>query len=398
MSEVVNLKSGQLFEAFAIAASPLGNVALAWEPYYVGHELQLKELSAASWHWSDAETIASVKGSAGPLTDVALGYDGSSRLLVAWSVNLGQGRHGNRWGVKARLRDSEGNWQPERLIANLPEKDSGSAASLELKVASGRKGFAVSWSAESSVSGFRVLDHNRWIPAVYLKGDTPAVSLLDTGTPLALWIQQDGKLVYASSRQDGSLNKPRTLARADSSLATSSFGNYVGAAWLFDHYTWASVWNGRRWSQPQRLGAYGEEGQSLAVAVTRGRTAVVWIRPGFDSGGSYALEEHRRGALGNWTAPSTLSPYTTASSVWAGGFASGELVLLGSRGVRAQLEIAHLRPSGKTENDTFPINARPDGEVFAVSSGVVAYAWEEDPDPDLNAYQGSSIQVWVYRP
>lgn len=416
--DVVDL-SHPLIRGFAIAASPHGDVALLWEPYSTDR-LQLKELPGTSWHWSEEETVVSAEKEStsrsgsetalelSPEGGIAVGYDGLGRLLVAWAVDLGLGPQGKRWGIKARLRDATGNWQQERLVVRLPEKESGGAASLNLELTGGKRSIALSWSAGSAVSdrpspdlsGFRILQGDEWLPLVYIRQGVPVVTFPDKSAPMVMWIREDGQIVHSFMRDDGSLDEQHVLAKADGFLTAVSSGNYTVAAWIYNFHTWASVWNGDRWSRPKRLGENGEDGGShpIAVAITAKQSAVTWIGTP-NSRGLYALEQHGRNLYGNWTHPRPLVPESRACDVGAGVSVLGEFVLFGSECSGSELEIAHVSASNRAEYDVLPFDGHFRLQAFASNSGHTgahAFAWELDSGPESNPKP--HLHVWVYRP
>lgn len=407
VSDVVGLGNDTLGH-FAIASSRRGTVAAVWERDSGSSNdarLQLSELEPGSWRWSKPETVVTgTEGDHGMAADLVIGYDGLGRLLVAWAADLGRGHNGKRWGVKARIRSATGEWKQERLIARLPDKEASGVESPGLKLSTGAKGFALSWYARTwveghaypNVSGYRILRENRWSAPVNLGADgVPLLlELPDKGQPLVLWMQPpERRLVFASIRLDGRLGKIRTLAKGNSYsafLTTCSFGNRIAAAWVYQHNTWASIWNGRRWSRPARFGENGGAEGSIAVAITRDRAAVTWINAGQNGvGGSYSLESD-----GVWSPPTPLTPDSNAVEVGAGGLTSGELILLGSG--YPDLEVAHLPSSGEASYERFEAPVDVQRPFFAASPRAVAFArehdsgWESKPDPH--------IFVWVYRP
>lgn len=404
--DATNLGSGSI--EFAIASSDKGVVALAW---LRDDQLVSSELEPSSWHWSKPEVLAtSLDETPGVPDDIALAYDGSDRLLVAWASGLGNDRHGHRRGigVNARIRDADGNWQPARLVARYPSKEARYVVGAGLTLSSGKRGFALGWYSRLSsgtdrhpnVSGFRIFDGNRWLPPVRVgaEGLPVRVELLDGQPPLALWILPlEKKLLAASLLSDGKLDKPRVLAQADSFLTTSSDAREAVAAWSYNKKTWASVWSGHSWAKPKYLGdnsAYGEFFAPLATVVARERAAVAWRIGGFTGGGSYSLLRPNTWAASSPSAFPAAHGFR-AENIEAVGLASGELALLGIDS--GHLGVVHLPLSGRARTEQFSIKTGT-SQVLASASGAraVAFAWEADlgskssPKPH--------IFVWVYRP
>ncbi len=405
--DAVNLGSESLYR-FALATSNKGVVTLAWQEDGRLGRLVLSELDPDSWHWSKPEIVASSLDKPMRVSDdIAIAYDGLGRLLVAWTSHLGNDSH-NRWRslvVKERIRNVDGTWQPVRLIARYPRKEAKYVLGPGLTLSSGKRGFALGWYSSASsiehqypnVSGFRILDGNKWLPPVHVgaEGRPVRVALLDHQPPLAVWILPlEKKLLSASLRPDGKLGKPRVLGKADSFFATSSDAKQAVAAWNYDYDTWASAWNGRRWTKPKDLGRGGSDSSAfapIATAVARGRAAVAW-----QTGGAGSFSLLQRDA---WTkaAPFASPPETKgsgAANVGAVALSSGELVLLG---IDEYLGVAHLPLRGKATNKNFSIKVGG-SQVLASAGGLraAAFAWEADlgweSSPELHIF------VWVYRP
>jgi hypothetical protein len=103
---------------FSIAASDQGSVTVVAADDW----LEVSDLRPNSWSWSKPERVAP----AGDLDirdpdPLAAAYDGSGRLLVAWTIALGT-KH-PRIGFEERLRAADGKWQP----ADRPTAKEGSA-------------------------------------------------------------------------------------------------------------------------------------------------------------------------------------------------------------------------------------------------------------------------------
>ncbi len=408
-SEVVSLSEFAL-RNYAIAASPQGKVALVWEKDDGAKaELQLSELEPGSSHWSRPVIIATSVGVMA--TDLALSYDGLGRLLVAWSTKLDPKRYGTGWGVRAALRDRSGRWQPARLVARLPRKESEYIALAVINISSGKEGFAVSWNAEGSnagaktdypnVSGFRILAGNRWSSPVMVGagGEPLFVSLLDNQLPRVLWIDPlERKLLLASLRSDGGISKPKALARADWSLTIISHGNEIVAGWTYNYRGCAGIWNAGRWESAPCLAdnTYEESNDSpIGLASSHGRVGAVWVNTSEDKGASYSVEEN-----GRWSKPASLQPSgSTAFYVAATGLPSGELILLGTDG--DSLEIAHLPTSGHPSFERENVERVStwanvyEQLVFAMSPRVIAMVREEKDGPEND--QTKHLVVWVRR-
>ena len=414
VSDVAHGAAG--FSNMALAASKQGKIAVLWG---ADEALQLEELPATSWHGSKAETVTSVGRWEGTLwvdsesqwsplaADAALGYDNQERLLAAWVAPLGEGRLGQRWGIKTRLRDRNGKWGSERLIARLPEKLNDSDLSSGVRISSLPGRFVLSWSAAASgpnddysirSSGLSILKGNKWTTPENVGSIFPAQIEPAGRSALALWIQyEDSRLVYASLTPDGRLGKRQVLAPAGGFLATSSSADGVAAAWVQDNATWVSICNGHAWSPPERLARNGGDwSDPVAIAESGKRSAVAWVRPGeLVKGASYALAKR-----GVWGKPTSLAPgeESLADSVSAGALSSGEIVIVGAawHAWQDKLEIARVPAEGRASFTEIPT---PDGTgsgVFASSPRAVAFVWEADPGPE--GHSRPELHAWVYRP
>lgn len=398
----------------AVAASKEGRVAALWG---TGESLELKELPTGSWHWSKAETVTSAGESerkvrlgyavrwSPPAADFALGYDSHERLLAAWVAPLGQGRFGQRWSIKARLRD-HGKWGPERLVARLPEKLNDADLISGIRISSPVGRFVLSWSAAASgrnddysihSSGLSILEGGRWTKPEEIGSLFPAQIQQAGSSALALWIDSgNSRLLYASLALDGKLGKPRVLAPSASFVTTSSTGDGIAAAWVQRSITWASIWNGKEWSRPERLARNGGDeprSEPVAIAGSVERKAVAWVRPGeLTKGASYAIEER-----GIWRKPRSLltGAESSANSVSAGALASGEIVLVGA-GWQQRLEITRISARGRTTASEI---STPDGSsygAFAASPRAVAFVWGAATGSE--AHPETLLHAWVYRP
>jgi hypothetical protein len=386
------------YDRFKLATSNAGVVTLAW---INGADLKVTDLRPNTWDWSKPEVVAaSVDQPVREPDDVALAYDGSGRLLVAWTVNRGNDHRG-RWrgiGVKERIRSASGNWQPSRMIALYPK---GAVRHVEwagLTLSSGKRSFALGWYADltdqrnrfPNVSGFRILKGDDWQPVVRIgaEGSPVQVQLFEGEDPQALWILPGEKrLMHASVRPDGTLGKPQVLANADWSLSTAFDSNQAVAGWEYDDQAWASVWDGRRWTKPKMLGDWNDDSAAvspIATAFSRGRASVFW-----GAGWAYSLWEH-----GEWGRTRLLSQHDSGWDVSAGALDSGEIVFsaLGHR-----FNVVHLYRSGNRTPRSYPADQNSQYEASTSSAKAVAHAWEEV------VYRGEDypiahLYVWVYRP
>jgi hypothetical protein len=252
------------------------------------------------------------------------------------------------------------------------------------------------------MSGFRILQGDTWLPPVLVKEGQPVqVQLLDSGSPQALWVLPiENKLMYAAVLSNGKLGKARVLGKAWDSLVSSSDSSQAVAGWYYNHNAWASVWNGRRWTKPKKLGDWYDDSGALspiATAISRGRAAVVWTE-----GWAYALWQH-----GKWTRTYSLPPTNLPSTNWgaiggwgvnAASLASGDIFLAGYGG---DIPIVHIRPSGRRTLRRYPINQGGDidpHQASASSARAAALAWSSDVGGSTPDTVVDHLFVWVYRP
>ncbi|MGA9761714.1 MAG: hypothetical protein WBQ14_04765 [Gaiellaceae bacterium] len=386
------------YGTFGLAASGNGTVALAWIDGS-GH-LNLSELKPDTWHWSKPEVIASSDSwPADQPEQIPLAYDGSGRLLVAWTTV--QERNGPSDSVvTARIREADGKWEPAEKIAR------GQADGIN--VSSGKRSFALGWYNTSigsgdtnavafpNVSGFRILKGSRWLPSVHVgaEGEPIEVQFVDHGRPFALWtLPIERKLMYASLQANGTLSKPRKLSNSGGSFSASFDANQAVAGWYYNHHAWASVWNGRTWTKPKKLGQWSDDSGArspIATTISRGRAAVVWTE-----GWAYALWQH-----GEWTRtysmPSTNWGAIGGWGVNAASLRSSDIFLAGFGGV---LQIVHARPAGGRTLRHYPINEGgyiESGQASASSARAVALAWSSDIG-GFGDNPNEHLFVWVYR-
>jgi len=383
---------GQTFGDYAVASSAQGDVALAFE---TGGEIKLQELPASSGSWTKPFPLtpnATERASEGALYGdrPALAYDGSGRLLVAWTASPDPDLFcdGHHWQIEAQLREPDGRWQPKKLIAPLPEGVCGVGVPNALQLSGGEHDFALSWP-----SRLRILDGNRWSPSVSV--DTPyappSVEFLADDRALALWRKPDGTIVSAPLTVSGRLGKEETLADKASDLTVASSPTRAIAAWTRGSRIWARIWSHGKWGETKRLVLNGsDQPQSIAVAITRRRAVVAWAQ-----GGEWASSGYVSKKQGDWSSPARLLPYgELADSVRAAALDSGEIVVLGPR--LDGMEVVHIPASGKIERSHLDfLWGRWD--VFSAGSKAAVLArqvnespWENGEDPHL--------LVWVYRP
>jgi hypothetical protein len=376
----------------AVAVSDQGKVTLA--AARAEGEIEVDDLQPDSWSWSEPEDMWSSVDVGDESDDIVAAYDGSGRLLVAWTDGT---------KVEGLLRAANGKWrkwQRARLIVQLPKK--GVAAGLTL--VGGKNGFALGWYDEvgnRNVSGFRILRGNKWLPTTQVgaEGSPVQVELFDNRPSMALWILPvEQKLMYASLLPNGKLGKPRVLADANGFLATSFDSSQAIAAWDYKNETWATIWNGRGWIARKRLGknASGYEGFSpIAAVISRGRAAVAWRTGYFQGGASYSFWQDGRWKVGSGaTFPATGA--TGAGDLDALALPSGEIALLGMSSYTLIAE--HSQLNGEERRKQFSIETGGLGTPASASAGGTAVlVWEGSVQASLDTTE-QHLFAWVYRP
>ena len=225
------------------------------------------------------------------------------------------------------------------------------------------------------------------------------MQFLEHRPPIALWIlPSERKLVSATVGPDGKLGQEQAVGPADSFSNTSSDGDRMVAACLFDNGIWANNWNdGGGWSRPVRLGYKPDTDRvtPLAVVTVGRRAAAIWRSRTFEGGGSFSQQ---RG--GTWTKASSIAStalygeQSTAQNFGAARLTSGEMVLLGVGS--DYLEVLHIPSAGRPywERSSIEGGGNP---APAAGGGAAAFAWEAslgewEPGTDQHLF------VWVYRP
>ena len=131
--------------SYCLRLGEQGTVDLAWVQ---GHNLFLTELASRSWDWSEPKMLASFDPRYRSADDVALAYDDSGRLLVAWTTTLDSGAG---IGVDSRVREPSGKWRRARTITRLPEDSvQHHIRWTHLALSSGKESFALGWYAEQA--------------------------------------------------------------------------------------------------------------------------------------------------------------------------------------------------------------------------------------------------------
>jgi len=388
---------GHSFGSYAVASSAQGDVALAWRAASSG-DIELQELPSSTGTWTKSHSINPLAAKANSAVGgLALAYDGSGRLLVAWTVSFiepGAGCNGYRWEVEARLREASGKWQSQGLVARVPEGVCSIGSLYGLQLSAERNSFAVGWP-----SGLRILDGDSWGPPMPV--DTPyappSIEFFADDGALALWRQPDGTITSAPVTAEGRLGKKEVLADKATNLTVASSPTRAIAAWTRGSRIWARIWSHGKWGETKRLVLNGSDRPySIAVAITRKKAVVAWAERGGGSIGStssgYVLEKQ-----GSWSKPAQLLPHgELADSVRASALRSGEIVVLGPRLDRVYL--AQNPVSGTVRRGRFDLpRAMSLGDAFSAGSRAVILARQVNESPSLDG-EDPHLLVWVYRP
>ncbi len=272
---------------------------------------------AADNVWSDAQQLATFPASMfSPMPQVS--FDSSGRAIAIWISNTGsQGflvvtsvstDGGTTWSSPANVSELDGYAHD----AQVSMDSNGRAVAVWDRFAAGDTKVQGSWSADGGLT---------WSTPVDLSASTatnPQVRFDSTGTVIATWPNDMGRIVSRSSADGGATwSAPTDLSLAGGSAfgvqmsgdtqgkTIATWSRYDGAQNVAQSSTTSD--GGLTWSEPVNISAAGGDANNPQIRVdSSGRTFMVWNF--YQSGVNTVQVSTSTNSGTSWSDPLDLSP------------------------------------------------------------------------------------------